>query len=155
MLPRFKVEKVDAADERMLAEGREMSLRDAGVGSTGSYERGTRHRTVERGGDPSSDGRHRRRHQQTNPEHERQEASSRRQIGHQSSHRSLMSNSEIDSSEVEEEILRLVDEGWLDGIDSNNLDISKVDAYRRRHGHRTGQENTPTDNSRRPRDQSE
>ncbi|KAL8652825.1 MAG: hypothetical protein Q9226_004103 [Calogaya cf. arnoldii] len=127
VLPRVRVEKVDAADERMLAEVREMSLRDAGVRSSGAYERGTRHRTTERRRNPSSDGRHGRRNQQPDPEHEPPEPSSRRQIGHQSSLRSLMSGSDIDSSEMEEEILRLVDEGWLDGIDLNNLDTSQVD----------------------------
>ncbi|KAL8978927.1 MAG: hypothetical protein Q9205_005620 [Flavoplaca limonia] len=163
VLPRVRVEKVDAADERMLAEVREMSLRDAGVRSSGSYERGTRHRAAERRRNHSSDGRERRRHQQTNPEHELAEASSRRQIGHQSSLRSLMSGSDIDSSEMEEEILRLVDEGWLDGIDLNNLDTSQVDelseriadAYRRRHGSSAGQRGTQSDSSRRPRDRGE
>ncbi|KAL8875958.1 MAG: hypothetical protein Q9198_005760, partial [Flavoplaca austrocitrina] len=82
VLPRVRVQKVDAADERMLAEVREMSLRDAGVRSSGSYERGTRHRAAERRRNHSSDGRERRRHQQTNPEHELASASSRRQIGH-------------------------------------------------------------------------
>ncbi|KAI4230983.1 MAG: hypothetical protein LQ349_005903 [Xanthoria aureola] len=127
VMPPVRVEKVDAADERMLAEVREMSLRDAGVRSSGAHERGTRHRTAERRREPSNDGRQRRSHQQPNSEHERHETSSRRQIGHQSSLRSLMSSSEIDSSEMEEEILRLVDEGWLDGIDLNNLDTSQVD----------------------------
>ncbi|KAL8847757.1 MAG: hypothetical protein Q9221_007205 [Calogaya cf. arnoldii] len=127
VLPRVRVEKVDAADERMLAEVREMSLRDAGVRSSGAYERGTRHRTAERRRNPSSDGRHGTRDQQPDTGHEPPEPSSRRQIGHQSSLRSLMSGSDIDSSEMEEEILRLVDEGWLDGIDLNNLDTSQVD----------------------------
>ncbi|KAI4230764.1 MAG: hypothetical protein LQ349_006054 [Xanthoria aureola] len=163
VMPPVRVVKIDAADERMLAEVREMSLRDAGVRSSGAHERGTRHRTAERRREPSNDGRQRRSHQQPNSEHERHETSSRRQIGHQSSLRSLMSSSEIDSSEMEEEILRLVDEGWLDGIDLNNLDTSQVDelseriaeAYRRRHGHRAGQEHSPTTNSGRLRDHSE
>lgn len=163
VMPPVRVEKVDAADERMLAEVREMSLRDAGVRSSGAGERETRHRTAERRRDPSNDARQRRSHQQPNSEHERPETSSRRQIGHQSSLRSLMSSSEIDSSDMEEEILRLVDEGWLDGIDLNNLDTSQVDelseriaeAYRRRHGHRAGQESSPTTNSGRSRDHSE
>ncbi|KAL8868440.1 MAG: hypothetical protein Q9198_008177, partial [Flavoplaca austrocitrina] len=64
---------------------------------------------------------------------------------------------------MEEEILRLVDEGWLDGIDLNNLDTSQVDelseriadAYRRRHGISAGQRGTQSDSSRRPRDRGE
>ncbi|KAI4250593.1 MAG: hypothetical protein L6R40_000193 [Gallowayella cf. fulva] len=145
VLPRVTIEEADAADERMLAEVREMSLRDAGVRVPGSYERGTRHRTAERRLNPSNDARQGRRHQRTNPDQGHTEANMHRRIGHQSSLRSLMSSSDIDSSEMEEEILRLVDEGWLDGIDLNNLDTSQVDelseriaeAYRRRHGARS------------------
>lgn len=130
-----------------------MSLRDAGVRVPGSYERGTRHRTAERRLNPSNDARQGRRHQRTNPDQGHTEANMHRRIGHQSSLRSLMSSSDIDSSEMEEEILRLVDEGWLDGIDLNNLDTSQVDelseriaeAYRRRHGARSEVRNAPTD----------
>ena len=132
-----------------------MSLRDAGVPSSGSYERGTRHRTAERRPNTSREGEQGRRQQQRPSDPARSEANPRRQIGHQSSLRSLMSTSEIDSSEMEEEIVRLVDEGWLDGIDLNNLDTSQVDelseriaeAYRRRHGHIERREITPTDSS--------
>ncbi|KAL8788538.1 MAG: hypothetical protein Q9213_001611 [Squamulea squamosa] len=163
VLPRVAIEKPDEADERMLAEVREMSLRDAGVRSSGSHEREARHRTGERHRNHSGDGRQGRRHQQTQPEQGHFEASPRRQIGHQSSLRSLMSNSEIDSLGMEEEILRLVDEGWLDGIDLNNLDTSQVDelseriaeAYRRRHGQRVGQEHTPRNSAGGSRDHSE
>ncbi|KAI4111121.1 MAG: hypothetical protein LQ339_000849 [Xanthoria mediterranea] len=38
VMPPLRVEKVDAVDERMLAEVREMSLRDAGVRSSGARE---------------------------------------------------------------------------------------------------------------------
>ncbi|KAL8913079.1 MAG: hypothetical protein Q9171_002059 [Xanthocarpia ochracea] len=163
VLPRVTIDKADVADERMLAEVREMSLRDASVPSSGSYERGTRHRTAERRLNTSREGEQGRRHQQRHPDPERSEANPRRQIGHQSSLRSLMSSSEIDSSEMEEEIVRLVDEGWLDGIDLNNLDTSQVDelseriaeAYRRRHGQRERREITPTNSSSRSRDHSE
>ncbi|KAL8677524.1 MAG: hypothetical protein Q9186_006066 [Xanthomendoza sp. 1 TL-2023] len=164
VLPQVTIEKADAADERMLAEVREMSLRDVGVRVPGSYERGTRHRTTERRRDPSNAGPQERRHQQTSSHPGRSEAHAHRQIGHQSSLRSLMSSSDIDSSDMEEEILRLVDEGWLDGIDLNNLDTSQVDelseriaeAYRRRHGHRNESENAPTEeDSRRSRDRPE
>ena len=120
-----------------------MSLREAGVREAGSYERGTRHRTADRQSDPHPSHQRRRQQQSNNNSTALLEAGSQRQIGHQSSLRSLMSNSEIDSSEMEEDILRLVDEGWLDGIDLNNLDMSQVDelseriadAYRRRHRH--------------------
>ncbi|KAL8774254.1 MAG: hypothetical protein Q9209_001005 [Squamulea sp. 1 TL-2023] len=163
VLPRVAIEKSDEADERMLAEVREMSLRDVGVRSSGSHERGARHRTAEHHRHRSGDGRQGRRHQQTQAEQGHSETNPRRQIGHQSSLRSLMSSAEIDSSGMEEEILRLVDEGWLDGIDLNNLDTSQVDelseriaeAYRRRHRQRVGQEHVSPNSSRRSRDQSE
>ncbi|KAL8803821.1 MAG: hypothetical protein Q9182_002953 [Xanthomendoza sp. 2 TL-2023] len=160
VLPQVTVEKADAADERMLAEVREMSLRDVGVRGPASYEHGTRRRTAERRRDSNNGDPQGRRHQQANSHPGRSEANAHRQIGHQSSLRSLMSSSDIDSSEMEEEILRLVDEGWLDGIDLNNLDTSQVDelseriaeAYRRRHGHRSGSGDAPTEeDSRRSR----
>lgn len=124
-----------------------MSLREVGVRAPDSYERGTRHRTAERRRHPSDNVRRSRGQQQT---HSTQQGTSTTgaysQIGHQSSLRSLMSSSDIDSEEMEREIQRLVDEGWLDGIDLNTLDMSQVDelseriadAYRRRHGLRSG-----------------
>ena len=66
-----------------------------------------------------------------------------RQIEHQSSLRSLISISDVDSAEMEAEIIRqITEEGLLDGIDLNDLDVSQedelseriADAYRRRHG---------------------
>ncbi|KAL8871776.1 MAG: hypothetical protein Q9174_002463 [Haloplaca sp. 1 TL-2023] len=107
VLPRLPARNDDSDDERMLAEVREMSLREVGVRETGSYQRGTRHRIADRERDSHS-SQQRRSHQQSNDNPRAlAEAGSQRQIGHQSSLRSLMSNSEIDSSEMEEEILRL------------------------------------------------
>ena len=79
-----------------------------------------------------------------------------RHIEHQSSLRSLISNSDVDSAEMEAEILRqIMDEGLLDGIDLNNLDVSQedelseriADAYRRRHGQTSRSRATRTENS--------
>ncbi|KAA6412685.1 MAG: RING finger domain-containing [Lasallia pustulata] len=51
-----------------------------------------------------------------------------RQIEHQSSLRSLLSGSEGSSAEMQEGILRqITDEGLLDGIDLNNMNIAQVD----------------------------
>ncbi|KAI4205512.1 MAG: hypothetical protein LQ350_000291 [Teloschistes chrysophthalmus] len=102
VLPKIKVQRNDPDDERMLAEVREMSLREVGVRGPGSYERGTRHRTADRRRDNNEEPSRRRQAQQGSAE-----TGSFRQIGHQASLRSIMSNSEIDSSEMEEEILRL------------------------------------------------
>ncbi|KAL8720369.1 MAG: hypothetical protein Q9225_002757 [Loekoesia sp. 1 TL-2023] len=163
VLLRVAVQEKDSDDERMLAEVREMSLREVGVRAPGSYERGVRHRTAERRRD-NDNTRQTRRHQHRDSSQQDSSAQgTRRQIGHQSSLRSLMSSSEIDSSEMEEEILQLVDEGWLDGIDLNTLDTSQVDelseriadAYRRRHRHRSGAGAVGAEESRRPRDHSQ
>ncbi len=64
-----------------------------------------------------------------------------RQIEHQSSLRSLIGSSDVDTQEVEEEILRQIrDEGLLDGIDVENIDADQeshmsqriAEAFRRR-----------------------
>jgi hypothetical protein len=64
-----------------------------------------------------------------------------RVVEHQSSLRSLLSASELDSQEMEEEIMRqIMEDGLLDGIDLNNIDVAQEDdiseriaqAYRRR-----------------------
>ncbi|KAI9891724.1 MAG: hypothetical protein M1814_002474 [Vezdaea aestivalis] len=64
-----------------------------------------------------------------------------RQLEHQSSLRSLLSASDVSSSEMEEEIMRqIMEEGLLDGIDLSNIDVTQEDelserianAYRQR-----------------------
>jgi len=139
VLPTVKRQKErddEAEDRRMIEEVREMSLRDVGLRGSGSYERGVRHRVRSRGADGEV----------ARPPTATDAASRARQIEHQSSLRSLLSSSDVDSSEMEEEILRqIMDEGILDGIDLNNIDVSQedelsekiADAYRRRHGQRS------------------
>lgn len=150
-----------------------MSLREVGGGrGIRSYERGIRHRNRSRElrDDP---GRQRRRREEERPERNggRLTTSSRgmdsassmdsrsqaRRIEHQSSLRSLLSTSDVDSSEMEEEILRqIVDEGLLEGIDLNNIDVSQedalsehiADAYRRRHRRRSRSQDTRNEDSR-------
>ncbi|KAH8767900.1 hypothetical protein F5882DRAFT_191096 [Hyaloscypha sp. PMI_1271] len=81
--------------------------------------------------------------------HEETSRTAARQIEHQSSLRSLISASDVDSREMEEEILRQIrEEGLLDGIDLENLDVSQEDqiseriaeAFRRRQAERARQE---------------
>ncbi|RDW89568.1 hypothetical protein BP6252_01600 [Coleophoma cylindrospora] len=61
-------------------------------------------------------------------EDERSRNAAHRQIEHQSSLRSLISSSDIDSHEMEEEILRQIrEEGLLDGIDLENIDVNQED----------------------------
>ena len=131
----------DETDRRMIEEVREMSLRDGGS-SRRAYERGVRHR--ERSRDP-------RHGQNTGPRRSpagRAAASSdtrsqARHIEHQSSLRSLISTDDVDSAEMEEEILRqILEEGLLDGIDLRTMSTMQedelseriADAYRTRHG---------------------
>lgn len=68
-----------------------------------------------------------------------------RQVEHQSSLRSLISSSDIESRDMEEEILRQIrEEGLLDGIDLENIDVNQEDqiseriaeAFRRRQSER-------------------
>ena len=154
---RWKQETDDEEeDRRMVEEVREMSLREVGIRSSDSYERGTRHRPRETAMDARIEhARQRRRYERNHstgaevagPSTSTDPAVQARQIEHQSSLRSLLSASDVNSSEMEEEILRqIIDEGILDGIDLNNIDVSQEDelsekiaeAYRRRHRQRAG-----------------
>lgn len=139
----------------------------------GSYERGTRHRNRDGSREPQDEEarRQRRRDHDRRRRDERQGASSgginessasatsrsqARQIEHQASLRSLLSSSNVDSSEMEEEILRqIMEEGLLDGIDLDSLDLTQQDelserianAYRRRHGRQSRSQHTQNEDS--------
>ena len=171
-----KIEKrrknsADEADRRMIEEVREMSLQEVGVRDPGSYERGTRHRNRDGSRGPRDEEARRQRRDRRRRD-EMQGASNRginesstsaasrsqaRQIEHQASLRSLLSNSHVDSSEMEEEILRqIMEEGLLDGIDLDSLDLTQqdelseriADAYRRRHGRQSRSQHTQNEESR-------
>lgn len=141
----------DVEDRRMVEEVRNMSLRELGIRGSGSYERGTRHRVREAtSSSREDDTRQRRNHrsdtyggsERIGPLSNTNSASQARQIEHQSSLRSLLSASDLDPAGIQEEILRqIAEEGILDGVDLNNMDVSQedelsekiADAYRRRH----------------------
>ena len=148
----------DVEDRRMVEEIREMSLREVGVRGPGSYERGHRHRRRDGSLGPDHEDTRRRRREQERRRHldetestvavvgtTRRIAEPRaqpRHIEHQSSLRSLLSSSDVDSAEVQAEVLRqITEEGLLDGIDLDNLDVAQedelseriADAYRQRH----------------------
>ena len=175
VLPKIRHKKEsndEAEDRRMVEEVREMSLRDVGIRASIPHERGGRHRIRENDRDRRSDHS---RHLSLQRDESVADADSRpstasdavsqvRQIEHQSSLRSLLSASDVDSSEMEEEILKqIMDEGILDGIDLNNIDVSQEDelseriaeAYRRRHEQRTRSRNyhSVMSSSRTPRGQ--
>ena len=147
--PETVKDDLDEADRRMVEEVRELSLRDVDGRSQRSYERGVRHRRRSR--EPRDQERRSGRHSPA--ERARRSTDSRshaRQLEHQSSLRSLISTSDVDSAEMEEEIVRQIEEeGLLDNIDFQGLDAPQVDelyeqlseriadAYRRRHDQRT------------------
>lgn len=142
-------------DRRLLEEVQQLSLREVGIDTTSNVvnvdhlepprERRRRERNEgrrERSSDArrSADGRSRSRNEATTSSRHR-EVAPPRVIEHQSSLRSLLSASDLDSQEMEEEIMRqIMEEGLLDGIDLNNIDVAQEDeiseriaqAYRRR-----------------------
>ncbi|KAL8793165.1 MAG: hypothetical protein Q9195_004195, partial [Heterodermia aff. obscurata] len=176
VMPKIELKRessADAEDRRMVEEVREMSLQAVGVRATGADERGARHRQRDNNQNTRDDESRRRRREQGRRRRHEEEMSAQeglgrraraadstsraRHIEHQSSLRSLISNSDVDSAEMEAEILRqITEEGLLDGVDLNNLDMSQedelseriADAYRRRHGQSLGSSNERGDGSR-------
>lgn len=118
-------------DRRVLEEVQQLSLREVGItGNSLEPPRERRRRERSRDGSRSSrnsardDGRSRSRNR---PEPSR-EVIPPRHVEHQSSLRSLLSASELDSQEIEEEIMRqIMEDGLLDGIDLNNIDAAQED----------------------------
>ncbi|KAF1981127.1 hypothetical protein K402DRAFT_343049 [Aulographum hederae CBS 113979] len=151
VLPRIRLRGEDSDDRRIMDEVRALSLQEVGVGGNGRLE--TRAR---RSRESSRDGRHRRpsqngqRSRGTSPTRANARAAGSRgasvpppsrQVEHQSSLRSLIGGSDSDSRDIEEEIMRqILEEGLLDGLDLENIDVSQEDeiseriaeAYRRR-----------------------
>lgn len=149
----------------MLEEVQQLSLREVGIVADTlepPREHRRRERSRERSRGSRNSGREERRSRSRNPplaDNETgtylaygpstsREGAPPRVIEHQSSLRSLLSASEIDSAEIEEEIMRqIMEEGLLDGIDLNNIDVSQEDeiseriaqAYRRRQAERQRQ----------------
>lgn len=154
VLPKLRRREPEAEEERRLVEeAQQLSLREVGIasGSAGGRDRleppGDNRRRRERSRDGSRGSRNRSRDERRSRSRNPPEAASSsevgpsRQVEHQSSLRSLLSSSELDSQEIEEEIMRqIMEEGLLDGIDLNNIDVAQEDeiseriaqAYRRR-----------------------
>ncbi|KAF4979633.1 hypothetical protein FZEAL_4190 [Fusarium zealandicum] len=172
-----------AADEdrRLVEEVREMSLQEVGVSSSAPPR--TRRRRESRSADDRSrssrdrsmEGHHRRAghrpRMEDGPRHSadqlhvegerrhRRSESRQRQIEHQSSIRSLISSADMSERDIEREIedfaRQIQEEGLLDGLDLDNIDLSRDDelsrriteAYRRRQRERMRQEATRRDNA--------
>ncbi|ORY10463.1 hypothetical protein BCR34DRAFT_485609 [Clohesyomyces aquaticus] len=138
VLPKLRRREGAEEDRRLLEEVQQMSLRERDPARSRSRN------------PPEEQDDHRRRPRVPPPEaappsSARADIVPPRHIEHQSSLRSLLSASELDSQEMEEEIMRqIMEEGLLDGIDLNNIDVSQEDeiseriaqAYRRRQSER-------------------
>ncbi len=157
--------RAEEEDRRLVDEVREMSLREAegGVppipprrrrGSRAMEERISSRRARD-------DGRPRRATNQLGmlsdgPRRQLSE-SQQRQVGHQSSLRSLISSADLSERDIEREIedfaRQIQQEGLLDGLDLDNIDLSRDDelsrriteAYRRRQRARTTSQPTRRD----------
>jgi hypothetical protein len=140
----------------VLEDVQQMSLREVGIDSSSSLEPPRERRRRERSADGRSRsedtrrGRGEGRSGSRNPPatSASREAVPPRVVEHQSSLRSLLSASELDSQEMEEEIMRqIMEEGLLDGIDLSNIDVAQEDeiserialAYRQRQTQRQRQ----------------
>ncbi|KAF2159410.1 hypothetical protein M409DRAFT_71073 [Zasmidium cellare ATCC 36951] len=133
---RVEVESEDSEDERLMAEVRELSMADVDPETARRRaERAARHRQRRRQGRDTPE----------DQERNRQRQEDERQVEHQPSLRSLLSGSEINSQDVQEEILHSIySEGLLNGIDIDNLTPAQeeelteriAEAYRRRQRNR-------------------
>ncbi|KAF4957548.1 hypothetical protein FGADI_3016 [Fusarium gaditjirri] len=144
---RRRRESRSADDRRRASRDRERDRgRDRSVDSR-HQRRGSRRPRVDEGGRHSSDQLH------VEGERRRRRSESRqRQIEHQSSIRSLISSGDMSERDIEREIesfaRQIQEEGLLDGLDLDNIDLSRDDelsrriteAYRRRQRDRTRQE---------------
>ena len=162
--------RADEEDQRLIDQVREMSLREA-EGTNGGApllpprprrQTGSRSRSGDPGQRQTREGERRREQpprrssDQLDPEPERRRGrrseSRQRQVEHQSSLRSLISSADVGEREYEREIedfaRQIQEEGLLDGLDLDNIDLTRDDelsrriteAYRRRQRERTRQE---------------
>ena len=151
--------RADDADRRLIQEVREMSLREAGVppplpprtqrrrDSRDSRSRSTgdnghtprQRRTRDDSHRARRDAPERRSSDQLQPggERRRRRSDSRqRQVEHQSSLRSLISSADMSERDIEREIedfaRQIQEEGLLDGLDLDNIDLTRDDELSRR-----------------------
>ncbi|KAM3566965.1 hypothetical protein ARSEF4850_000136 [Beauveria asiatica] len=136
--------RAEEEDRRLVDEVREMSLREAegGVSSVPPRRRRGSRAAEERISSRRArdDGRARRGTNQLgllNDGHRRRRSESQqRQVGHQSSLRSLISSADLSERDIEREIeefaRQIQEEGLLDGLDLDNIDLTRDDELSRR-----------------------
>ncbi|KAK2592472.1 hypothetical protein QQS21_009817 [Conoideocrella luteorostrata] len=172
--------RADEEDRRLMNEVREMSLRDATPGQTSlaSSRRHRQGRSVDArpmsNRHQNSESRRRVAGDAANPSHSedssrqgsdnsagerdrrrtRRSNSRQRQVEHQTSLRSLIGSTEMSERDIEREIedfaRQIQEEGLLDGLDLDNIDLTRDDelsrrlteAYRRRQRERTRNESS-------------
>ncbi|KAF2030767.1 hypothetical protein EK21DRAFT_64918 [Setomelanomma holmii] len=125
-------EERDEDEERMLQEVQALSLREVGISSSNNnaLEPPRDRRRRERSRDTSRDSRRSRDDRRSRSRHSPGTSPSRavippRAIEHQSSLRSLLSSSEIDSEDVDEELVRQV----LEELVSEGVDLSQIGPF--------------------------
>ncbi|KAF4314224.1 putative ring finger domain-containing protein [Botryosphaeria dothidea] len=132
-LRRRRHDEEDEEDRRMLEEVRQISLQEVGV-SSGSDNLSPPAETRRRNRSREREERRRRTRDTSSSRNAQREAVGSRDtsprprhvVEHQSSLRSLLSVSDFDSQEMEEEIMRQIrEDGLLDGIDLENIDASQ------------------------------
>lgn len=148
--------RAEEEDRRLVEEVRALSLREAGVEGSRRERESSRRDERARRQPPDSlrsgDERRRRRSESRRRVEERT-----RQIEHQSSIRSLIGSANMSERDIEKEIeefaRQIQEEGILDGLDLDNIDLTRdddlsqkiTDAYRRRLRERARQEAVPRD----------
>ncbi|SPO04503.1 related to vesicular transport-associated repeat protein Tb-291 [Cephalotrichum gorgonifer] len=167
--------RAEEEDRRLVEEVRALSLREMGVDGPGRSgagpgagrprsrhppdssrsgdERRRERRSESRRRDDEGEGRHRARRSESRMREDEVEARTR-QIEHQSSIRSLIGSANMSERDIEREIeefaRQIQEEGILDGLDLDNIDLTRDDdlsrkiteAYRRRQRERSRQEST-------------
>ena len=168
-IERVRRTSVEEDDRRMIEEVRQMSLREVGVGSSESHGRSPRHRVNDGHRESRAeetrrqrrrDHDRRRRDDTTFASNQTTSSSSHgtvdpgtraRQLEHQSSLRSLISSSDFDPSDIDEEVLRhVIDEILQDGLDLDNLTAVQEDELTDRIAHALRQGRRPGSGDARP-----
>ncbi|KAH0556486.1 hypothetical protein GP486_005613 [Trichoglossum hirsutum] len=172
-IPTIQPSEEEEEDRRVMEEVRELSLREVGVGeptSGSSYaaremNRNGHEREGNSGGRNREDRGHRRGHRRNgsntntltttaisgnSPGHSRSRSGTR-QVGHQSSLRDLLNAHDLGSGELQEIMRQIMEGGYLDGIDLDNIDVAQEDeiseriaeAYRQRQRQREQTRSNP------------
>ncbi|KAK3375501.1 hypothetical protein B0H63DRAFT_438931 [Podospora didyma] len=159
--------RLDTEERRLLEEVRQMSIREAVAQSSQTSSRPRRREassrtrarsTTLRAENPHADNTRRRRSgSRQRPTIESSEVG--RQVEHQSSLRSLISSEGVEARDIEREIedfaRQIQEEGLLDGLDLDNIDLANntdlsrriTEAYRRRHRERLRREGARPSNA--------